>query len=816
MARKKIILAIVLLSAAVLVGWVAQPLFPQSNLFLQLTTKKAVQRASEQIPLLLDDNLEVREQAFQELQALGINASLLALVRALKNQDWQIRTIAAYTLGRFGTEANPAISDLSAAIKDENADVRLAVAQALGNIGSEKGVPALIQALQDKDENVRVSAATALSKLGTKAQPASSALTKALWDGNWFVRRQASETLSVLGLDSVNIPLMVDPLEEIQQTRDGGIISLVTAIDPSVLDRPESISHFFIQALQNQDPKIRQSAASALGQIQTTRFATSGGQESRKALFLALKDRDSNVQISAIQALSGTYNHFSLEEKLKYLKNIIEFRSALLKFINEKSEIQVRVRSLKALEETLYFGYLKPQPLVAKQITFAAIKSLTEEDIQVRQNALELLHRVISIDLSSSLKNEIEAIIYPNILEFIDNKSEYIDLRLKAFQILSNRQDFQIGDWLTRKDLDIEIRRSLILSASAEEIQTLTQSEQGLAILNSLLQDEEFGVQIDTAISIYKAGVLNIALYSEFISLLSEGLLSKDSVIKFDSISGIGEFIGFQSLDKFEPEVSAKLRAQIPILTNCLNSPKKPMRYAAALTINQIEPSQEYTIPIFREMLAEETDVRFRHYAARPTLVKIDSPQAALAIAENAQLENQEIKYIRSCATGYIQLPSKHQALLVKLLRDENLRQILAQSIHHFSSDESLESEYGAATVDALIALLNKENAKPALQPALELKNQDIRRSAAYALGRLLSYNQEPGLANRKIIEALTAVVDDSDDNLDIRWMAATSLQESDINMDDFFSDNNLINPKTFQCPYSNLGGGVGGREGLG
>ena len=106
---------------------------------------KLAQAASDNlIPALLDENAETRERAFNNLRGLGADVAVPALIQALQDKDWQVQAVAAYTLGRFGSEAKSAIPALSKAIKAENADVRFVVAKALGEIGSEAVVPALI------------------------------------------------------------------------------------------------------------------------------------------------------------------------------------------------------------------------------------------------------------------------------------------------------------------------------------------------------------------------------------------------------------------------------------------------------------------------------------------------------------------------------------------------------------------------------------------------------------------------------------------------------------------------------------------------
>ena len=492
MIWKKNVHAVVLFGSLVAFGVIIY--LTQSNLLVRQANKE-IPQLSELISLLLDDNTEVREQAFKNIQSLGSDASVPVLIKSLKNPDWQTRVIAAHTLGRLGSVANLAIADLNTAIKDENVDVRVAVAQALGNIGSEKVVPALIQALEDKNENVRVSAATALAKIGITAKPASSALTKALWDNNWFVRKQASKALSILGLDSIDIPLMVDPLNQIQKTRDGGIISLITAIDPSVLNHPESISLFFIQALKNQDPKIRQSAARALGQIRFTRFAVFGNQEYTNALLLGLKDQDAKVRVSVVEAL-GSYSRESKKDSFDQVE-ITKIWYALLTVINTDKDAEVRANAFDALQDALPYPTPVPETTLTKEIISTSIKALKDEDTQIRQNAIELLRRIKFVDFSPSFKVEVESLIYPNLVNLLYDKDESI--RQKAFKSISdyygeidNLATSEVINIVRNKDLDKEIRRSITASM---RVKKLAKSESGLNSLFIAKKDEDVGIQ---------------------------------------------------------------------------------------------------------------------------------------------------------------------------------------------------------------------------------------------------------------------------------------------------------------------------------
>ena len=68
--------------------------------------------------------------------------------------------MAAAALGQLQGEA--AVPVLLKALEDENRNVRVMAAAALGQLQGEAAVPVLLKALEDKNRNVRVRAVEAL------------------------------------------------------------------------------------------------------------------------------------------------------------------------------------------------------------------------------------------------------------------------------------------------------------------------------------------------------------------------------------------------------------------------------------------------------------------------------------------------------------------------------------------------------------------------------------------------------------------------------------------------------------------------------
>jgi HEAT repeat protein len=147
-----------------------------------------------------EPNERDRASTAHELGALGPKARLAlpALVRALKDRDWQVRCEAAVAVARVALpeKALPALRDT---LKDDDWQVRRASARALGLLGSG-AAPALAGALEDRHALVVAQAARALGRLGPEAAEAAPALVRAVERGRSpTLRRVAGEALGKVG-----------------------------------------------------------------------------------------------------------------------------------------------------------------------------------------------------------------------------------------------------------------------------------------------------------------------------------------------------------------------------------------------------------------------------------------------------------------------------------------------------------------------------------------------------------------------------------------------------------------------------------------
>lgn len=157
--------------------------------------------AEAAVPFLIEQlnnkDTQLRYILAKTLGSIGPTA-IPALTDALKSSNVLTRRGAAESLMRMGPEAVRATSELSLSLKDQDSEVRTLAAAALGQIGeggAKAAVPVLIQSLKDGDNIVRYTAAEALGRMGAGAQASIPALTDAIYDEDRNVRVNAAAAI---------------------------------------------------------------------------------------------------------------------------------------------------------------------------------------------------------------------------------------------------------------------------------------------------------------------------------------------------------------------------------------------------------------------------------------------------------------------------------------------------------------------------------------------------------------------------------------------------------------------------------------------
>src|SRR5215471_2753189 len=103
------------------------------------------QPVSHWLRLLGSEEEPAQQEAVESLSRLG-QAAVPELLKALKDDDWQVRNQAAVVLGAIGPEAKAAVPALMDVLQEDDKYFRGHGAVALGKIGKEAraAVPALI------------------------------------------------------------------------------------------------------------------------------------------------------------------------------------------------------------------------------------------------------------------------------------------------------------------------------------------------------------------------------------------------------------------------------------------------------------------------------------------------------------------------------------------------------------------------------------------------------------------------------------------------------------------------------------------------
>ena len=225
-----------------------------------------------------DADPRVRTAAVEALGAINLEATLAinALTGALENDAAAtVRRAAAEVLGWIGPAAASSITVLTTALReDKDLNVRKATAEALGKIGAPTApaVDSLIVTIQgtrkDKQATVREAAAEALGKSSIAPERRASALIVALADLHWQVRKAAAKALG--------------------RTR--------TTTTPAV----DSLVVMLQGIRRDKEPKVREAAAEALGEIAPADEAIA--RQMANALEEPYQDADENTRINILYA----------------------------------------------------------------------------------------------------------------------------------------------------------------------------------------------------------------------------------------------------------------------------------------------------------------------------------------------------------------------------------------------------------------------------------------------------------------------------------------------------------------------------------
>jgi len=257
----------------------------------------------------------VRNRIAYVLGASRDSRAVEPLLELLNHEDDSTQGVAAWALGAIGDAR--AFDPLIDLLRDKTASVRGNAAWALGELGDERAIDPLLNMLADDVPVVRAKSSWALGNLGelTGNIRMVAALIARLEDfaevphtqaAHIFVAQYAAEALTQIGTDAVRasveawkprireelIPYRVqDGLRGLRhrdlQTREQAIQHLLQIGADAV--------PYLVEALQNENTRLRQGAAQTLGLLEDERAL--------HPLLMALADADVGVWSQATAAL---------------------------------------------------------------------------------------------------------------------------------------------------------------------------------------------------------------------------------------------------------------------------------------------------------------------------------------------------------------------------------------------------------------------------------------------------------------------------------------------------------------------------------
>ena len=287
-----------------------------------------------------------------------------------------IQSISQNAISESNTSLDSELADLLKALKDKDADVRLKAAEALGKLGDAQAVELLIEVLNyDEDSDVRQEAAWALGQIDDPRtiDPLSYASVK---DANGYVRDEAYEALQKNAIGgNTKDTRSVDPIigalkDEDQRVRDRAAQALGQLKNAAATDS-------LIEALNDENSDVRQEAAWALGQIEDPRTVD-------PLSYASVKDANGYVREEAYEAL----------QKNDIGGNTVDTRSVdpIIGALKDEDQ-KVRDRAAQAL------GQLKNAAA-----TDSLIEALNDENSDVRQEAAWALGEIGDVRSIDPLK----------------------------------------------------------------------------------------------------------------------------------------------------------------------------------------------------------------------------------------------------------------------------------------------------------------------------------------------------------------------------------------------------------------------------
>lgn len=497
-------------------------------------------------------------KALQILSREAAQSGILIVAECLKQKDPMSRHAAAWTLGKMGNQAKPAIPALLAALRDPDPSVRFQVSSSLKKIGpGADAVVPLAMALRTGDADSRAGVAEVLGQMGSEASAAVPDLIGVLDDPSERLRGAAGSALRRIGPTSAGlIPSLKKQLRDEDPETRLRAVSAAATIGPAV---SRTLVPELISALEDPDRRIRSTAIESLREL-----ARDTG-EAVPALALRIRDEDAMVRIVAAGALG---------EACRKAGAVVP---ALVGAVKDP-EPSVRWTAINALENC---------GAEAALAVPALIEALKDERKEHRLTVLRVLGKI-------GPKARLATVPLIDLLQ-----SDHEELRFSTGQtLLSIGPDRELAvpayiEWLrdrSRKDRWISAYALGKFDAAAKQV---------CETLGWALRDPDDRVRIAAISSL--SGL--VPKSTDSLRVLAEALTDSAPTVRLESLHALAELGPLAS-------------GAVPNLIQALGDPEGSIRRQAATALGNIGPQAATAIPALRKV-AKDTDPEVRAEATR-------------------------------------------------------------------------------------------------------------------------------------------------------------------------------------------------------
>ncbi len=236
---------------------------------------------------------------YQQKASDGDEASVKALIGALKSDDKQVRDAAYKALITVG---KPAVPMLIEELNDKDIDMQEYAAGALGNIGDDRAIPPLTLMLEH-GQGRRYVAAWALGEM--KDAGAVKLLVASLAEKNDAIQKESTRALIKIG--SKSVPYLVEALNNSNPDVRKFAARALGIIQDKRSEEP------LIKVLGDENLEVAAAAALSLGTVGTEKSVT--------PLIKALDVKDMTIKINASISLGQLESKDSVAPLTKVMEN---------------------------------------------------------------------------------------------------------------------------------------------------------------------------------------------------------------------------------------------------------------------------------------------------------------------------------------------------------------------------------------------------------------------------------------------------------------------------------------------------------------